>query len=755
MANLRPQLNLSELHQVRWLLGGLIGLVSAWTVFYLEVDAFIALMLLTLGVPAFIWKPWLSKALPPLFHRLAFPLIVTVFAADLWANREPLPAMIRLTLMLLAYRCVSPRRRREDLQLILLALFLVVVTGVFTVSPAFVVQILFFTGAALGLLLAITLSDARSGGVVAEVTGWERVRWRELFRRLREVADLRVVGLFGLLFTGVVGCSILLFLALPRFELSNSLFLDRLITRKSRSGFSEDVRFGELVDITNDGSMAFAVDVSDPSAVPTELYWRMVVLDEYTGEGFRMSAGLRASFTPPGDQAVMHAGQRRTPGNDSSWTIYFQPDVGSRYLPLLGGFNRIVFVEAQNLSQGRDLRLVSLQSQPSKMLAYRVDGMVAESWLEDAAFAREKRQIPAVQRSSRAPSDLERETAARDMPLESAPAQIAEPTFLALDTLQPSDRARLDGWVAEFGGAGAGGADFARRASAWLQGRHSYSLRSRMPTEGGEDVLVRWIGSTEPGHCELFAGGLVLLARAAGVPARMVTGFHGGVWNSTSGNITVKNSDAHAWVELWDEPSKAWMRSDPTPGSGATPPAGQQQLTGSNRLELDRGWGARLDSLRVFWYRRIVSFDQGSQVELLKGAKNKMRDSLESVRDRLEQSLRAAWAWVRQPWGLSRVVVVVVSGAGVLLFVLWWHRNGRAWLMGWRSRRAVTHRRDPVRREASVWLRRLERVKLGEETMVAERASARAELLRLRYGARDGWPEPGPVFRRARRAWRG
>ena len=164
MENQRPQLNLVELHQLRWLLGGLLGLLSAWTVFYMEVDALLALVFLTVTVPLFTLLPRLSRALPSTFHLLAFPVIVVLFAFDLWSTREPLPAMIRLDLMLLCYRCVATRGRREDLQLILLALFLVVVTGVFTVSIAFVAQILLFTAAALGLLLAVTLSDARTDG---------------------------------------------------------------------------------------------------------------------------------------------------------------------------------------------------------------------------------------------------------------------------------------------------------------------------------------------------------------------------------------------------------------------------------------------------------------------------------------------------------------------------------------------------------------------------------------------------------------
>ena len=185
----RPQLSFVELRQLRWFLGGLIGLLSAWTVFYMEVDALLTLVFLTATVPVFTFFPRLSLALPTAFHVLAFPVIVALFAFDIWSSREPLPAMVRLDLMLLCYRCVAPRRRREDLQLILLALFLVVVTGVFTVSIAFVAQILLFTAAALGMLLAVTLSNARSDGppakkelakaqVPPEDAGWERVDWR-------------------------------------------------------------------------------------------------------------------------------------------------------------------------------------------------------------------------------------------------------------------------------------------------------------------------------------------------------------------------------------------------------------------------------------------------------------------------------------------------------------------------------------------------------------------------------------------------
>lgn len=748
MENPRPQLSLIELRQLRWLLGGLLGMLSAWTVFYMEVDALLVLAVITATVPVFTLFPRLSGALPSWAHRLAFPVIVAVFALDIWSTREPLPAMIRLDLMLLCYRCIAPRGRREDLQLILLALFVVVVTGVFTVSIAFVAQILVFTAAALALLLAVTLSDARSGGGKpkdAADAGWERVRWPELFRRLRAAVDLRVVALGAALFGGVVALSAVLFLALPRFEISNDFFLDRLITKTTRTGFSENVSFQDVVDIQQDTSVALMIDVNDPRSVPAEPYWRMLVLDEYSGRGFRMSGELLATFMSTREKINTHGGFGRSREDDTVWTLYFQPGV-SKYLPLAGGFRRLTFGEPQALLQSPPVRLASLPSEPAKMVAYRVEGMDTDGILRDREFAREGRLLVPSRRLELEPG----------IEPDQGPA-MREITFLEIGVELDADRDRLDEFVRQIGGAGEGGADFARRAGVWLQERHSYSLTMRLePGEG--DPLVRWLDSKEPGHCELFAGGLVLLARTAGVPARLVTGFKGGVWNSTSGSITVRNSDAHAWVEIWDESLGSWLRADATPGASITPEPGSDARQGAAGLEQDRGWGARIDGLRMFWYRRIVNFDQQSQVQLLRATKDSLMQMVRSARETAEKSIRSLIEWVRSPWDFSRFVALGLASAALLGGVVFWRRAGRAWWMGWRSRRAASHRRDPVRIEASRWLARLARAeRLGPAAARVEGGeidALRARLLRLRFGAREGWPSPGAVFREARKTTR-
>lgn len=66
------------------------------------------------------------------------------------------------------------------------------------------------------------------------------------------------------------------------------------------------------------------------------------------------------------------------------------------------------------------------------------------------------------------------------------------------------------------------------------------------------------------GFCEHYAASTATLLRLAGVPSRVVVGYRGGEWNPWLRTITVRDSDAHAWVEAWDPASSSWLRFDPT-----------------------------------------------------------------------------------------------------------------------------------------------------------------------------------------------
>lgn len=88
-----------------------------------------------------------------------------------------------------------------------------------------------------------------------------------------------------------------------------------------------------------------------------------------------------------------------------------------------------------------------------------------------------------------------------------------------------------------------------------------YSMRpGRMPS----DDLAGFFYERRKGFCEHYAAAGANLLRMAGIPARVVTGFRGGRWNPWLRTITVRDSDAHAWVEAWDPSAQRWIRFDPT-----------------------------------------------------------------------------------------------------------------------------------------------------------------------------------------------
>ena len=723
----RPQLTIDELQQLKWLLGGVLTLIAVSTVVYMDVQAWTLMGLTSLATLATMLRPRLPARIPSLVHTLAFPASVAFFLIDLWLLSELLPAMVRLDILLLLYRNLSYRQRRDDLQIIVLGLFLVVVAGVLTVSLTFAVQILIYTAAALALLLVVTLCDAQLGVAqrapipLGEIPGWaQHMALRPLWARLREVLDWRVAALGVVLFVGVVGVSGLLFLAIPRFQIESGMFLERLISKKSRSGFSDTVRFGDVTEIQQDTSVALSVDVSNQSQIPASPYWRMLVLDSYENGTFRFSQFAQALELDHERSSAMLAGMARPRlGEAVQWTFFLESGV-SRYLPLLGRFESLRFREPQSFRFGGMLSVISLREEPVTMLAYRVEGFELSPSLPDPAFARAL--------------DLHTTT-----PQRRVSAHLRMPAFS-----RPTDFALLHRALTEAtGGMRLPVPEFARQVGDWLRRNHNYSLSPTIPGSAG-DPLVRWLTSREAGHCELFAGSFVLLARAAGIPARMVTGFRGGSWNAYSNNFTIRNADAHAWAELFDSVTGAWLRVDAlAPGA-----AGQgEEIRGEAAMasRLDRSWKARLDSLRVFWYRRIVSFDQRSQAETLKAMKEATQSSGKILRALLSDKLERFRDWFTSPWSVARVGRLIGIGAIAGLLFWAWREFGRSW---WQLARRATgrNREDPVRKEAARWL-----VRLSAAPSVNDDARrVRADLQRLRFGAPTTWTDPQRVFRQAR-----
>jgi len=89
------------------------------------------------------------------------------------------------------------------------------------------------------------------------------------------------------------------------------------------------------------------------------------------------------------------------------------------------------------------------------------------------------------------------------------------------------------------------------------------------PLLSRQDPVDDFLFSTRAGFCEHYASSFAVLMRAAGIPARVVTGYLGGELNTVGNYLTVRQADAHAWVEVWLN-DDGWVRVDPT---GAVSPA--------------------------------------------------------------------------------------------------------------------------------------------------------------------------------------
>lgn len=152
----------------------------------------------------------------------------------------------------------------------------------------------------------------------------------------------------------------------------------------------------------------------------------------------------------------------------------------------------------------------------------------------------------------------------------------------------------------------------------------SYTLEPPLLSE--QDGMDDFLFNTRAGFCEHYATSFVLLMRAAGLPARVVTGYLGGE-RHPQGYWIVRQGDAHAWAEVWLD-GQGWVRIDPTAsiaperiegGAAAAVPTATEQLPAALRRDFGFLHRARLhwDGLENRWNRWVLGFDASDQQKLL------------------------------------------------------------------------------------------------------------------------------------------
>ncbi|QSA96482.1 DUF3488 and transglutaminase-like domain-containing protein [Methylococcus sp. EFPC2] len=121
----------------------------------------------------------------------------------------------------------------------------------------------------------------------------------------------------------------------------------------------------------------------------------------------------------------------------------------------------------------------------------------------------------------------------------------------------PRIKALVESWKSETSAPD----DIVQRALRYFRDESFYYTLDPPPLGG--DPVDTFLFETRRGFCEHYATAFVVLMRAAGIPARLVTGYQGGQWNNVGRFLEVKQADAHAWAEVWLQ-NRGWTRIDPT-----------------------------------------------------------------------------------------------------------------------------------------------------------------------------------------------
>jgi len=199
--------------------------------------------------------------------------------------------------------------------------------------------------------------------------------------------------------------------------------------------------------------------------------------------------------------------------------------------------------------------------------------------------------------------------------------------------------------------------DRANAVERFLQENYNYALSSGVRIHNADPVAWFLLEAKE-GHCEFFAGAMVVMLRHLEVPARMVAGYSGGDLSPDGEELVIRESNAHAWVEVWLGADRGWAAFDPTPSVGVP---GMSGVSGLDRVR----WAWQ--QLELLWDRRLLTFGLGEQIDLVDG----MMEAYHAVVRKID----------RKALVVNGGVCLMAVAAVVLLWRLW-RRNVCAWRTG-------------------------------------------------------------------------
>jgi len=332
------------------------------------------------------------------------------------------------------------------------------------------------------------------------------------------------------------------------------------------TGLSDRMAPGLISNLIRSNEVAFRVDFTGPVPPQHQLYWRGPVMSRFNGFAwFQEPRGpLRSSDIYSTDPVV-------------EYTVTLEPNGAEWLLPL-----DIPARMVKNSTMTKDFQLIG-KTDVNDMLRYtmrsRLNYVIGVN--ESAAYLAKTLEYP--KNSNPRTIELGRSLAQR----------------------YGSSEAIIDAVLRMY--------------------REQPFVYTLQPPALGNNSVDAFLFSTRRGFCEHYAGSFALLMRAAGIPSRIVAGYQGGEFNRVGNYLIVRQSDAHAWTEVWIR-GRGWVRVDPT--AAVSPSRIEQGLDDAlgaesagfrfaNRNPIFGNLLYSWDNLKHSWNDWVLNYDQRKQHDFL------------------------------------------------------------------------------------------------------------------------------------------
>jgi transglutaminase-like putative cysteine protease len=389
----------------------------------------------------------------------------------------------------------------------------------------------------------------------------------------------RTAGALALLGAPIMA---VLFMLFPRFAPLWGIPSDAMA---GRSGLSASMQVGNLASLALDETIAMRVRFEGAVPPQSDLYFRGPVLSTFDGREWRaLQPRLGSRFSP----AIPGGAQLEVLGNAVRYEVTMEPNNRPWILVLDAAMKRPDVPGFETLMTS-ELQWVA--NRPvTDLLRYRVES-------HPQFLHGPRNNVAAV-----------------------LPQYTELPAGFNPRTLALASEMRQDPAV-----AGRGQAALVQAALNRLRtGNYHYTLD---PGVYGADTADEFWFDRKEGFCEHIASAFVVLMRAMDIPARVVTGYQGGERNAVDGFWVVRQSDAHAWTEVWLQ-GRGWVRVDPTSAVAPGRTGSFQRLQarrgviatafGTVNPNLAASLRAGWEALNNSWNQWVLNYTQSKQLDLLK-----------------------------------------------------------------------------------------------------------------------------------------